>query len=237
MRASFYQFEILILKALIAIKPWGSTILAVVAVFAILGAIVAGLAVAIPAAVTLVAAVIVGSVVAIVAGLVMVTNKFVELGAYLKSINLADVGMQMMIGLANGITGAAGAVFNAIKGTVTGAIDGAKKLLMIKSPSQVFAEIGMQTGAGMVEGVDASAADVQGSMASMVAPPDALETVGSTSSASSVSSAPSAGASVTGNTFILNGVQGAEDAETRIRAIFTQIMEGNAAQLGTQVPT
>jgi phage-related protein len=81
------------------------------------------------------------------------------------------VGGDIMRGLADGITGAAGAVVSAITGAVSGAIDSAKKALGIASPSKVFAEIGGYTGEGFAMGVDESAPEAQASMTSMVEPP------------------------------------------------------------------
>lgn len=66
----------------------------------------------------------------------------------------------MMQGLINGIKAAAGAVWNAIKGVVGGAIDKVKNFLGIHSPSRVFAGIGAQTGAGLVQGILAGRDDV-----------------------------------------------------------------------------
>ena len=45
-------------------------------------------------------------------------------------------------------------VVDSVKGVVNGAIDGAKKLLGIHSPSRVFMEIGQYTGEGMAVGLE-----------------------------------------------------------------------------------
>ena len=54
-----------------------------------------------------------------------------------------SIGERMMEGLGNGIKNAASKVVDKAKGVVNDAIDGAKKLLGIKSPSRVFKKIGM----------------------------------------------------------------------------------------------
>ena len=67
---------------------------------------------------------------------------------------VVSIGSNIIQGLVNGITGAAGAVIDAIGGVVGDAIDWAKGLLGIHSPSKVFAEIGDFTMQGMEEGIN-----------------------------------------------------------------------------------
>lgn len=267
MVSAFIQFEILVLKALIAIKPFGSKIvllgeilggLALILVGAIAAAIafvilnLVAIAFAISVAIAAVVAIGVAfvyvtqqigqfgaSVVATIAGIPdWITGKFNAVVAFLQGLSLSDIGANLINGLVEGIKAAGGAVLGAITGVVSGAIDGAKALLKIKSPSQVFAEIGMNTGAGMAQGVDKSAGDVQGSMADMVSPPTSpLEAqTGVQGAKSGASASSSGGATITGNTFTFNGVQGAEDAEQRFGALLTRLLEGDAAQVGAEVP-
>jgi hypothetical protein len=234
----FLEFEILVLKALIAVKPFGSTILKVVEMLLIGGAVIA----AVLGGVVLVAIVgILGALTAIVLAVGAIAYGFYKAGSaivggigaaidWLKSINLTEIGKAMMSGLVSGIVDGAKAVTSAITGAVSGAIDAAKKLLDIHSPSKVFAEIGMQTGAGMALGVEASAPGVQASLENMVQPPS-VPAAGAGSSASGASS----GAGTVYN-FVLNGVAGADDAVERISEIITRLAEGDAAQLGAAVP-
>ena len=56
--------------------------------------------------------------------------------------------------MVNGVTGAAGRLISAVQDAVGNAIDGAKKLLGIHSPSRVFREIGRYTMQGAALGVD-----------------------------------------------------------------------------------
>lgn len=67
---------------------------------------------------------------------------------------LRSVGGDMMRGLVDGIKGGAGAVIDAIGGAARAAIDKAKSLLGIHSPSRVFRdEVGLQITAGMGVGI------------------------------------------------------------------------------------
>lgn len=65
-----------------------------------------------------------------------------------------SIGSNIIQGLVNGITGAAGKLIDAVKGAVGDAIEGAKNLLGIHSPSRVFREIGQYTMQGAALGVD-----------------------------------------------------------------------------------
>lgn len=67
---------------------------------------------------------------------------------------LGNIGANIIQGLINGVTGAAGRLVDAVKGAVGGAIQGAKNLLGIKSPSRVFREIGQYAMQGAALGVD-----------------------------------------------------------------------------------
>lgn len=69
---------------------------------------------------------------------------------------LVGAGRDLMRGMINGIRSMAGSLVSAAKGVVGGAVSGAKSALGISSPSRVFAEIGRQTGQGLVDGLMAS---------------------------------------------------------------------------------
>jgi phage-related protein len=70
---------------------------------------------------------------------------------------VASIGSNIIQGMVNGVTGAAGRLISAVQGAVGNAIDGAKKLLGIHSPSRVFREIGRYTMQGAALGVDDNA--------------------------------------------------------------------------------
>lgn len=165
---------------------------------------------------------------------------------YIKSIDFVGLGRDMMMGLVNGITGAAHAVSEAVTRTMRDALKSAKDVLGIASPSKAFAQIGVQTGQGYVQGVEAMTGAAQSAMTAMVDPPVAavspLARQGASPTpgggASAARGAP-AGAgegggarlSVQGNTFIFNGVKDAEDAEQRFSEALTRLLEGDAAGL------
>lgn len=65
-----------------------------------------------------------------------------------------SIGSNIIQGIVKGVTGAAGKLIDAVKGAVGDAIEGAKNLLGIHSPSRVFREIGQYTMQGAALGVD-----------------------------------------------------------------------------------
>lgn len=67
---------------------------------------------------------------------------------------LGNIGANIIQGLVNGVMDAAGNLIDAVKGAVGDAIQGAKNLLGIKSPSRVFRKIGQYTMQGAALGVD-----------------------------------------------------------------------------------
>lgn len=241
----FLLFEIQVLKAMIAIKPWGSTILMVGKAIGALALIIGGgLAIALGVVVVSLSALAVGfglvvaAVTAVATAFVWVGLKISELGQsigeFFKTLDLSQMGRDMIDGLIKGITDGAGAVVKAMGGVVTGAIDGAKKLLGIASPSKVFAELGGYTAEGMAIGVEDGAEDVQSSMGEMMAPPTPAFEPASVPDFSAAAGA--AGVNLAGAVFNFHGVKDAEQAEGRIRQVMLDILEGNAMELGAEVP-
>jgi len=72
---------------------------------------------------------------------------------FLKDIDLMQIGKDMIQGLINGVTSMGGALLDGIGGLVDGAIEGAKNILDINSPSRVFEQIGTYTGEGLEKGL------------------------------------------------------------------------------------
>ena len=67
---------------------------------------------------------------------------------------VASIGSNIIQGMVNGVTGAASKLIDAVKGAVGDAIEGAKNLLGIHSPSRVFRKIGQYAMQGAALGVD-----------------------------------------------------------------------------------
>ncbi len=252
--AAFIQFEIWVLKALIAIKPFGSTIVTVAKVVGVaLLAVVGVVGVLVAAWIAVTAAVmgfaiglgyvgvkivgLVGDVLAFVGVLLtepgrafdMIKTKASEAFEWLASFDIAAIGAQLIQGLIDGIMGGGSSVLSAMTGVVGGAVDAAKKALGIASPSKVFAEIGMQTAAGMAVGVEGETSNVSSALETMVAPPDVTSSGGG-------SSGGGGSINLAGAQFTFNGVEGAEDAEGRFRDLLTKLLDGDLASLGAEAP-
>ena len=67
---------------------------------------------------------------------------------------VTSIGANIIQGMVNGVTGAAGSLIDSVKGAVDDAINAAKNLLGIHSPSRVFRKIGQYTMQGAALGVD-----------------------------------------------------------------------------------
>lgn len=243
--AGFIQVEIQIMKGMIQLKhiwqEWGDTILLVAKIVGVVVlAAVVGLTVVIGVLAAGVAAMAVGftvalaAIVALAAGLGWVISKVVEVGAaiygglksaidWLGGLSLSAIGDSLIQGLIDGILGGGAGVLKAITGIATGAIGAAKSLLGIASPSKVFAELGGYTAEGMSVGIDAGAADVQGSMESLVTPPDAPATSTSTTT------------STTGGATYNITINGGGDAKSNVEAFRAWLVD-MGAQAGAGVP-
>ena len=81
---------------------------------------------------------------------------------------MVSIGSQIVQGIANGISGAAGVVVSKITGVVGGAIDAAKNLLGIHSPSRVFRKMFGYVMQGAALGIDDTADEPVKSMRSAV---------------------------------------------------------------------
>jgi hypothetical protein len=222
--------------------------------------------IAIGAAFTLLVGVIIGAVaafgglVAVIVGLPFILqavgtavidgiiSAFTTAVEFIRGIDFVQLGVDIMTGLANGITGSASAVWNAITGAVKGAIGAAKSLLGIASPSKVFGDIGDMTGAGFVEGVEAQNDNAQAAMSDMVEPPDSpLEVVksptdkgapgapgapgaaGGAAAASAGGGAP--GVAIYGDLYFA-GTKASPAEKAMLAEELTRLLEGDAASVG-----
>jgi cytochrome c oxidase subunit IV len=151
-------------------------ILAIVGVFALL-AIGVGAAVAIVYGIP-------AAVMAIVVAVAMAIPAIIEFGS-----SMVQAGMDLVSGLAEGITGGAGKVLEALTGVVGGAIAGAKSMLGIASPSKVFAAFGDQTSEGYAQGIANNDAPNE-AITDMVEPPAMLAGGASNTTNNTKTSAP-----------------------------------------------
>jgi len=82
-----------------------------------------------------------------------------------------QIGNNLIMGMIRGVKGAAGQMVNAVKGVANSALDGAKSLLGISSPSKVFAdEIGVHIPAGIAQGILANSGVLSSALASVTGP-------------------------------------------------------------------
>ena len=90
-----------------------------------------------------------------------VTKLGSEIISTVKSINLIDIGKQLIEGMANGIKNAAGKVAEAAKNAAKEAFEAAKNFLGIHSPSRLMRdEIGKYIPAGIAEGINGNAKSI-----------------------------------------------------------------------------
>jgi len=91
----------------------------------------------------------------------LITSIWDNVMGFLDGIDLMDMGEQIIQGLIDGIKGMASSVVKSVSGVVGDAIEGAKNLLGIHSPSRVFMEIGEFTGEGFQIGINSMIRDIQ----------------------------------------------------------------------------
>lgn len=127
------------------------------------------------------------------------------------SFDIASAGRDLIQGLINGIVAMGGAVIDAIGGVVGGAIDWAKGMLGIASPSKLFRSFGAYTMEGLALGIDDEAsAPVMAVRKAMGSVEDVMAANGSLSAQLGSISSPMPVASVEGR-----GVESDEDALLR----------------------
>jgi hypothetical protein len=165
---------------------------------------------------------------------------------WVRSIDLMQIGRDILQGMANGISASAGVVRDAVSNAVNGAIRSAKEALGIASPSKVFANFGELTGEGYTEGVEDSSGDAQAALTALVQPPEIPATFSAreeipargTPMPAAPAEGGSGGASVNlaGAVFNFYGVANAESATQSFEEVLTRILEGDATKLGTEAP-
>ena len=201
---------------------WGvlkGTVIVIAGVFALIAAavvaVVAGLAllIAIPA-------LIVG---AFVAAFAYIKDAVMSAVNWLRGLSIADIGTAMIGGLAAGIGGGAGALVGALMGAVKGAVSSVKGFLGISSPSKLMASYGENTSAGMAQGIDAGASDVQASATAMAS-----------GAATGAAAAPVAATAKGGKTFapVFTGCTFGSVSRADIEAMMRAIFEAESLDAG-----
>jgi hypothetical protein len=148
--------------------------------------------------------------------------------------SVQQIGLDIVRGMAAGITGGASIVVEALGGVVNSAINSAKNALGIHSPSKVFAGIGEDTTAGFAVGVEDEAPAAQDALQAMVEPP-AAATAGAMQAGAAAASGAGAGGGgkmidLSGSTWNISGVKDAESVADLIAEKLTRILEGDASQ-------
>ena len=131
---------------------------------------------------------------------------------------VVSIGGQIIQGMVNGVVGAAGSLIDAVGGAVNDAINAAKNLLGIASPSKVFREISHFAMQGAALGVDDDAPMLARSTE------DAMR--GMVGSAASVrASLPTPGPSGSGYAELVGAVESLHDDLGRIISRYTPVMD------------
>lgn len=132
--------------------------------------------------------------------------------------NMWTMGHNLMVGFINGVAGLGRKLIDAVLGPVRGAIDGAKQLLGIHSPSRVFRQIGVHTGEGFVQGISAMEAAAQSSMRDLVAPPEGPAIASVAASTASIVPVAAAGMSAAGGS-----VSASDEALMLVAEVLSQL--------------
>ena len=132
-------------------------------------ALAEGLLRALPQLIAAVPVIITNLFTALVQGVPKIAEAAVELVKAIfqtfTSIDWLGLGKDIITGIINGIISMAGALVDTMKNLAKSALEGAKNLLGIHSPSKVFRDdVGQMIGLGMVEGIEESINPVQNAM-------------------------------------------------------------------------
>lgn len=220
---------------------FGAFVVAAIAVATVLGVMGAALAAPAAAVIALGAAIAgfvvyagaqIGAFAARFDLLTPIQNAWAAVRNFFAGISLADVGTAIVMGLASGITAAAGLPLAAIGNVVSGVIGAAHDLLKINSPSKVFAEIGGSTAEGFAKGVDDGAPDAQAAMIELAEPPAQAPAAQSSSKGGTGSSRGGTTITFAAGAIQLIGVKDAEHGVSMLKEAITQLLEDDALSLG-----
>lgn len=96
-----------------------------------------------------------------------IVEPFEKAWKWITSIQWGDLGSSIIDGIINGITGAAGKLWDAVTGIGTKIKSTFKGILGIASPSKVFEGYGVNTTAGYTRGIEKGTAETRGAVAAM----------------------------------------------------------------------
>lgn len=234
--AGFIQLQIWALQGLIAIKPYGFVFREAASYAELIGvnvAIAFGVIVAMGASAAIQVGLLFAAIKWVRDGVIEAKNAIASLGETLAAIDLGQVGIDMMAGLANGIANGGSLVVSGMKSAAEKAVNAAKSALGIASPSRVLAaEVGQHIPGGIAMGIDDASGDIVDATQAAV---DQTTSV-APSGAPATAGASSGGVTISGNTFVFHGVAGAEDAEGRFTQLFFDLVSGKVSLGGEPVP-
>lgn len=165
----------------------------------------------------------------IAAGIDWAIGKLGELADWFRNASWGDIAKEMIAGFVNSLLGGAPMIINAVTGVFSDAVDAAKRVLGIHSPSKVTGEIADNTADGFINQMDRRAPEAHAALESAVAPQISK---GSAADRGIGGSGTRRGRPLfENNTFNFYGVRDAEDAESRFEDLLTKAFEGDAASL------
>jgi len=154
----------------------------------------------------------------------------------LTGINLKGIGQAIMNGLLEGIVGGANKVLGYL-GSLGGMMEGVLSAkLEVHSPSLVFADIGMNTAAGLEQGIVEGTDGVAGAVENMIEVPALMDIPVSNTAIDSSRHMTRGGDTTTQSIVInINAPSGkADDIAEKVKAVLAQIFDGLLIQMGAE---
>jgi TP901 family phage tail tape measure protein len=137
-------------------------------VMALAGAIIENIPIIIKAAIEIVGTILSTWIAEIINLVTFIPKLFVALVAEIGKIKWGELGINIIKGIASGVTGAAKDLAKSVVDAAKNALGGVKNFLGIKSPSEKMKrEIGLMMGAGLVEGITESTKQIDAAMAGL----------------------------------------------------------------------
>lgn len=160
----------------------------------------------------------------------MIGQRLGELGK-----EAASAAGNIISGLVNGIASGTGMVVAAMAGLGSSAIGALKSALGIASPSKYAIAMMTNVTDTSADTLEKGTPGVQSAMESMVEPPD-MPSAQAIKSGKQESGSSSSKSLVLSGTYNFYGIKDAADAESKFSAMLTRLIEGDALQMGGEVP-